>query len=211
MNQTPPDPRRRRLADAASGFPERVAVVLYTCSCDDRDPVDTLAALRKHAEARDWVVHSELYDTDPITKTRTDRKAWPNAARLLKNRDVEGLVAPDETEIALYPRGKERLREWLASLPAFARYIGSLPSGAPGCAPEPMSDTATPWEGYRTGVLVADKETGVLGLTTGRNDRIITVKGLGGTAQWRADLSRLRIATDKERAGLGLAPRDVGL
>ncbi|RLV01251.1 hypothetical protein CTZ27_12055 [Streptomyces griseocarneus] len=70
--------------------------------------------------------------------------------------------------------------------------------------------TADVWGmGYRTGVLVADKETGALGLTVSKEGRTFTVRGLGGGDLWKVDLSRLRLANDEERAGLGIAPRSV--
>lgn len=131
MNRTPDDSQRRRLlADASSGLPTRVPVVLYSCVYDGRDPEAVMAALRMHAEARDWVVHSSLYDLTDVTSTRTDRKSWPQVDRLLTSKEVGGLVAPCEDEIAFYTPGKERLREWLLRLPAFAAYF-----------PEPVGQT----------------------------------------------------------------------
>ncbi|MGW1073700.1 hypothetical protein [Streptomyces sp. NPDC002537] len=131
--------RRRDIADASSGLPGRIIVVLYTCIHDARDPEETLTTLRRHAEARDWVVHSALYDNADITSIRSDRKAWPKAETLLKQKEATGLVAPSEAEIALHPMSKNRLREWLHSLPAFASYACELAE----CEAEPRAPRGT--------------------------------------------------------------------
>lgn len=115
--------RHLNIANASSGFPERVTVVLYACIHDNRGVEDVLGHLRRHAEARDWVVHSALHDVDDITSPRGARQAWPDVEQLLQTRLVQGVVAPTEDEIAFYPRGKEQFRDMLLSLPAFASYL----------------------------------------------------------------------------------------
>ncbi|WP_338931014.1 hypothetical protein WEB32_06705 [Streptomyces netropsis] len=133
MNRTPGTRDRRKfLMDIATGFPDRVQVVLYACIHDGRDPEVQMADLRKFAEARDWVVHTALHDLRETTSTRTDRKAWPLVERLLESKEVTGLVAPSEDEIAVYPLGKQRLREWLLGLPAFAVYTAGPVRGVAG-------------------------------------------------------------------------------
>ncbi|WP_162890372.1 hypothetical protein [Streptomyces olivoreticuli] len=115
--------RRRNLANVAHGhWGERVPVVLYACVSDCRDAAEKMAALRRVAAARDWVVRAALYDVDSTASARADRKAWPEAERLLEGREVQGLVAPDEDEIALHSADKARFREWLLGVPAFALY-----------------------------------------------------------------------------------------
>ncbi|MGI5531435.1 hypothetical protein ACQEVX_29865 [Streptomyces syringium] len=133
MNRTPGTRDRRKfIMDIATGLPEHVQVVLYACIHDDRDPEVQMAALRKYAEARDWVVHTALHDQRDITSTRTDRRAWPLVERLLESREVTGLVAPSEDEIAAYPLDKQRLRKWLLGLPAFAVYTACPVRGVAG-------------------------------------------------------------------------------
>ncbi|MER5781826.1 hypothetical protein ABT104_08900 [Streptomyces mobaraensis] len=122
MNQPYDSVRRRILADASSGFPEQVRVVLYALVSDGGSPLAALNYLRRQAEARDWVVHSELFDFADLTSTRSERPSWAEVERLLRNRDVAGVVAGSEDEIAFAPADKERLRDWLRSLPAFAKY-----------------------------------------------------------------------------------------
>ncbi|MEV4874296.1 hypothetical protein [Streptomyces syringium] len=123
MNRMPSSPRRRNITDASSGFPERVTVGLYACVYDDRDPEAVIEALRKHAEARDWVVHNALYDTSDITSDRGSRESWPKVERLLQEGQVSGFVAPTEDEIAFSPQDKAQVRNWLLELPAFASYL----------------------------------------------------------------------------------------
>jgi hypothetical protein len=124
MNRTEPDLQRRRvLADAASGFPERTRVVLYACVPDVRDPAKVMSGLRAHAGARDWVVAGEFHDQCPPTTPRTDRNEWPKVERLIKKGDAEGSVAPAETQIAYYPPAQNELRDWMLGLRAFAVYI----------------------------------------------------------------------------------------
>ncbi|GAA0375528.1 hypothetical protein [Streptomyces blastmyceticus] len=63
--------------------------------------------------------------------------------------------------------------------------------------------------GYRFGVLVADRESGALGVTKSLDGRTYTIKGVPGGKEWTADMSRLRLATTEERATLGLSPRSM--
>ncbi|UQI46700.1 hypothetical protein M1P56_21275 [Streptomyces sp. HU2014] len=126
-----PSLRHRNIASASSGLPERVTVVLYACIYDSRDPDNVLENLRKHAEARDWIVHSALHDVADITSSRGARQVWPDVERLLRTREVEGVVAPAEDEIVFYPQSKAQFREMLLSLPAFASYLAHK------SAPEP--------------------------------------------------------------------------
>ncbi len=83
-----------------------------------------MADLRRHAEVRDWVVRGAFYDQCALTRVPTDRMSWPEVERLLRAKEVGGLVARSEDEIAFLPPAKQRLREWLWSLRAFARYTG---------------------------------------------------------------------------------------
>ncbi|KNB52883.1 hypothetical protein [Streptomyces caatingaensis] len=126
--------RRRNIANASSGYDE-IRVVLYTLIHDDSKPDEVMQRLRRHAEARDWVVHEAFVDFASLESTRTDRKCWPKAERLLKDRAVQGLVARSEDELAFYRLGKDRLRNWLLELPAFAKYVGEGPQRAPADAP----------------------------------------------------------------------------
>ncbi|GAA2919660.1 hypothetical protein GCM10020221_14910 [Streptomyces thioluteus] len=128
MNQSPYTARRRNIANASSGFPERVNVVAYALVHDSSSPDAVLSHLRAQAEARDWIVHSTFFDVADITSNRTDRQFWPKVERLLQDRDVTGLVARCEDEIAFYPPSKEQFRGWLLERPAFVEYVGEPPS-----------------------------------------------------------------------------------
>ncbi|WP_372406579.1 hypothetical protein [Streptomyces luteireticuli] len=121
--------RRRNIANASSGYPEQTLVVAYALIHDDGKPHVVLSRLRDHAEAEGWGVYAEFFDFGDMTSSRASRHSWPKAERLLQDRDVTGLVARCEDEIAFYPKGKESLQKWLHSLPAFAKFIGEPPSG----------------------------------------------------------------------------------
>ncbi|MFD3915466.1 hypothetical protein [Streptomyces sp. NPDC058603] len=130
MTRTEADTKRRRfLADAASGFPERTRVVLYACLPDSRAPATVMPGLRAHAEARDWVVAAEHHDLSPLTTPRTERRNWREVELLMRSGNVQGLVAPSEAHIAHSPELRTQLREWLAEYRVFAAYIGKRDSG----------------------------------------------------------------------------------
>ncbi|MEU7106679.1 hypothetical protein ABZ951_16710 [Streptomyces sp. NPDC046215] len=60
--------------------------------------------------------------------------------------------------------------------------------------------------GYRSGTLVADMDTGRVGVLHVGGDYSVTVKT--GAETWvPARHDRLRLATDEERRALGLGPR----
>lgn len=124
--------RRRTLADAASGFPERTRVVLYACLPDSPAPATgaTMHGLRIHAEARDWVVAAEHHDHSPLTTPRAERQKWPEVELLVLSGAVEGMVAPSEAEIAHSPEVRQRLRDWLIEHRVFAAYIGKCDAGS---------------------------------------------------------------------------------
>ncbi|MEV7423903.1 hypothetical protein [Streptomyces sp. NPDC091212] len=123
--------RRRTIADASSGFPERNRVVLYTNIGDGSDPVPILQRLRDHAEARDWVVPEDfvLFDTSPEHTSRRERPGWFEASRLLRECRADGLVAPAEAQIAKSPGERAELRAWLSSIQKFANYLHQASAG----------------------------------------------------------------------------------
>jgi hypothetical protein len=116
--------RRRTLADAASGFPERTRVVLYACLPDSPAPDATMHGLRVHAEARDWIVAAEHHDHSLLTTPRAERQKWPEVELLVLSGAVEGIVASSEAEIAHSPELRQQLRDWLIERRAFAAYTG---------------------------------------------------------------------------------------
>lgn len=126
MKRTPASTQRRRnIADAASGFPDRTRVVLYANLDEDSDPNPVLAQLRAYAEARDWIVPDEavLVDTGPTTRTRRGRPSWYEASRLLRENYVDGVVAPSLSQIAHSPEEQADFRSWLASIAKFGNYL----------------------------------------------------------------------------------------
>ncbi|MFF4701128.1 hypothetical protein [Streptomyces chattanoogensis] len=126
MNRTPASHQRRRnIADAASGFPDRTRVVLYANVDEGQDPAPVLAQLRAYAEARDWTIpaEGELVDTGPLSRSRRERPAWFEVSRLLRDNRAEGLVAPSIGQVASTPQEQADFRAWLASIAKFANYL----------------------------------------------------------------------------------------
>ncbi|MFI9205323.1 hypothetical protein [Streptomyces sp. NPDC053048] len=126
MNRTPASSQRRRnIADASSGFPDRTRVVLYANLDEGSNPAPVLDRLRAYAEARDWIVPSEavLFDTGLTSRSRRERPGWFEVSRLLRENHAEGLVAPAIGHIADTPQDQADFRAWLASVAKFANYL----------------------------------------------------------------------------------------
>ncbi|GHH68314.1 hypothetical protein GCM10018775_92830 [Streptomyces umbrinus] len=85
-------------------------------------PERIMDALRRHATARDWDVHTELHDATPLTH-RALRSGWQKVIRLLDEGAVEGIVAPYEQQISADPQGRTQLRTWLLARGVFAVYV----------------------------------------------------------------------------------------
>lgn len=81
-----------------------------------------MEALRRHATARDWDVHTELHDATPLTH-RALRPGWRTVIRLLDEGAVEGIIAPYEQQISADPQERTHLRTWLLARGAFAVYV----------------------------------------------------------------------------------------
>lgn len=113
--RTPGDvTRRRSIAEAASGFPSRAAVVLYACVPPGQDQDDLTARLRQHAEARDWVVLAEVFDHTSTATPLGSRPAWSDARMLITSGVATGLVTTSRID-ATFPD----LEEWLRDHGAF--------------------------------------------------------------------------------------------
>ncbi|NEA50483.1 hypothetical protein [Streptomyces sp. SID10815] len=126
MNRTPASiQRRRNLANAASGFPERSRVVLYAHITDTTDPALLLAELRAFAEARDWDCSEEhhYFDIGLAGSTRRERPGWFEVSRLLREGEVDGVVAPSESHIVNSPSEQGEFRAWLATIQRFTGYL----------------------------------------------------------------------------------------
>ncbi|RLU83114.1 hypothetical protein CTZ27_29515 [Streptomyces griseocarneus] len=75
---------------------------------------------------------------------------------------------------------------------------------------EPPSDPAERWTGYRAGALVVDKTNGRVGVSTAFDGEQYTLRwSKGDPPEWTAPKNAVRLATNKERAALGLSPRRV--
>ncbi|GAA0397041.1 hypothetical protein GCM10010357_17710 [Streptomyces luteireticuli] len=121
--------RRRNIANAAS-YPNRVSVVLYARVGGDSCPDVALAHARRFAEAQDWDVHSAFFDVCGPTTPGAGRQFWPKVERLLLDREVEGVVALSEDEIAGSPEDKAQFKELLLTQAAFVEYVGEPPFGS---------------------------------------------------------------------------------
>ncbi|MFF7728674.1 hypothetical protein [Streptomyces sp. NPDC008001] len=140
MRRTPSERvRREALADAASGRPSRIRVALYACIDDDREPLEVMTALRRCAEARDWVVVSAVYDAVSPTVARSDRKLWPVVENMLMARTVSGVLVQSDEELARGADEMHELREWVAQQSAFL-----LSTQVEGRAASATSDNRSP-------------------------------------------------------------------
>ncbi|WP_371604940.1 hypothetical protein OG345_40780 (plasmid) [Streptomyces sp. NBC_01220] len=117
--RTPGDiTRRRSIADAAGGFPTRAAVVLYACIQPGQDEAAVTALLRRHAEARDWVVAAEVVD-HTSTATPLDRRPnWERARLLITTGQARGIVTTSRAACA-DTGDAPAVEEWLAEHQAF--------------------------------------------------------------------------------------------
>ncbi|MGA6169078.1 hypothetical protein ACPEIF_02310 [Streptomyces sp. NPDC012600] len=116
--------RRRNIADAASGFPDRTRVLLYANLPEGVDQGTVTARLRAFAEARDFVVpdYAVIIDSGAVARPRRERPGWFKASELLRENRVEGVIAPTIAHIASTPGGQAEFRAWLATHVKFADY-----------------------------------------------------------------------------------------
>jgi hypothetical protein len=129
MTRTPGDiSRRRSIADAAGGFPSRATVVLYACIAPGQDQADVMARLRRHAEARDWVVMDEVIDHTPTATPLDSRPNWPQARQHITAGQARGIVATPGTERA-GAFDSPTLAEWLHDQHAFLFEDSPAPAG----------------------------------------------------------------------------------
>lgn len=119
MKRTPGDiARRRAIADAAGGFPTRATVVLYACIAPGQDEQDVMARLRRHAEARDWVVVGEVIDHTHTATPLEHRPNWPQAKTLITSGQAGGIVTTSRIACADTPSAPA-LERWLGEHQAF--------------------------------------------------------------------------------------------
>ncbi|MFE4421298.1 hypothetical protein [Streptomyces sp. NPDC056817] len=131
MTRTPGDlARRRALADAASGYPARATVVLYACITHGQDQRAVFAQLRRHAEARDWVVIGEVTDSTAATIPLQDRPGWPAAATAITSGRASGIVVAACTETP----DIEPVGAWLDEHRAFLSQVTLTPATTRGAA-----------------------------------------------------------------------------
>lgn len=131
--------RRRHIADAASGFPARAAVVLYACVAPGQRQNDLVARLREYADARDWLIAATVVDHTTTATPLDSRPNWPQVKQLIVDGTATGIVttsrrACGETESAPV------LSEWLNTHHAFlaetAPVMPATPATESGCSSE---------------------------------------------------------------------------
>jgi hypothetical protein len=110
--------RRRTIADAASGFPARAAVVLYACIPPGQQRADIEGALRKYAEARDWLIAGTVIDHTATATPLEHRPNWPQVRNLLASGAAHGIVTTSRRACA-ETEGAPVLSEWLDTHNAF--------------------------------------------------------------------------------------------
>ncbi|MEU9925128.1 hypothetical protein AB0H51_28235 [Streptomyces griseoluteus] len=130
MNRTLGDTARRRvLVDAAGGFDDRASVVLYACIAPGQDQDDVLARLRRHAEARDWLVAAVVVDHDPTATPLDYRQNWWLAQEYVTTGQARGIVATPGTDRAGALCARP-LADWLHDQHAFLSVDASAAEGA---------------------------------------------------------------------------------
>lgn len=119
MKRTPGDiARRANIADAASGFSSRPAVVVYAMAPADLT-YNTTSQLWEQARARDWKVIAEVTDTGPYDSPLAGRIGWNTVRRYITQGHASGIVLPLEADTAAVPG----LSEWLQEHGAFLEHL----------------------------------------------------------------------------------------
>ncbi|MBT2479189.1 hypothetical protein [Streptomyces sp. ISL-94] len=126
--------RRRNIADAAAGIP-RVNVALYACLEEEAAvrPQQVFAALKEYAEARDWTVlpGATAYDMGSLETPRAARHTWPSLEALFRERQVSGLLVPDESHLAYTSGDRTGWRDWVGQLGVFVVCLPEALQGRP--------------------------------------------------------------------------------
>ncbi|MER7497031.1 hypothetical protein ABT033_31100 [Streptomyces pharetrae] len=116
MTRTPGDTARRSdIAAAAAGFCGRATVVLYDRINLGQDQQEAVARLRRHAEARDWVVVAEVIEYGPPETTSPAGQGWQTVRRFVGSRQAMGIVTTSRRALAAV----DSLDEWLLEQRAF--------------------------------------------------------------------------------------------
>lgn len=92
--------------------------MLYACIAPGQDQQDVLARLRRHAEARDWLVVREVIDHTPTATPLECRPNWPQVKTLITSGQARGLVTTSRLACADTPSDPV-LDEWLGEHQAF--------------------------------------------------------------------------------------------
>ncbi|MFJ9429039.1 recombinase family protein [Streptomyces sp. NPDC101490] len=127
MTRTPESrDRRRRLADAATGFPERTRVALYACLPESASPEPVTAKLREYAAARDFVVPEDgvVIDRGLVGTVRRERPGWSKVSALLREHAIEGIVVPAIAHIEAEQGRQAELVAWLTTHGTFVCCLG---------------------------------------------------------------------------------------
>ncbi|MCT9140338.1 hypothetical protein [Streptomyces violarus] len=128
-HRTPAQIRRRRaLHNAAAGH---TAVVLYVCTHDDRvTPADAVAALRRYAIARDWLIAEVILDYSNLETPLDGREQWTIVRQTITDRRAEGVVTVQGHIGDDSTPERDTLLQWLADQGAFLS-IAHIASGTP--------------------------------------------------------------------------------
>ncbi|MER6334086.1 hypothetical protein ABT298_33230 [Streptomyces sp. NPDC001034] len=130
MNRSPGDTSRRRaLADVASAFPARASVVLYACVPPGQKLDDIVMRLRRHVEARDWVVVGEVFDHTPTATPLEHRPNWAQAQAYITTGQATGIVTTSRTACAQTSESSS-LVQWLHDQHAFLSEESPTEAGA---------------------------------------------------------------------------------
>jgi len=100
----------------------RVRVVLYDCQPTPRGG-RTPVLYRRFAEARDWTIVAELFDTAPPGTPAMMAPLWPRVAELVDSGQVDGIVT------SAWDANDEVLG-WLLDRHAFTACMGAVPDAS---------------------------------------------------------------------------------
>ncbi|MFF8990219.1 hypothetical protein ACF09H_09770 [Streptomyces sp. NPDC014983] len=85
--------------------------------------------LRRHAEARDWVVVGEVFDHTPTATPLEQRTNWSQARAYITTGQARGIVTTSRTTCA-QTSGSSTLMEWLRDQHAFLSEDSPTEAGA---------------------------------------------------------------------------------
>lgn len=98
-------------------------MALYICVPEAHRSAEPLAALRRYADARDWVVAAEVADHVPLDAPVTTRDGWRHVRHLILTRQAGGVVTELATMCGHTDAEQRIVHGWLAEHAAFLAVV----------------------------------------------------------------------------------------